>query len=437
VARRVLVVGNSGSGKSTLAAALARDEGLAHLDLDPLAWLPTVPPTRRDLPDSERDIRRFAARHEAWVVEGCYADLVGLLLADATELVFLNPGVEACVRRCRARPWEPHKYPTREAQDANLAMLLDWVRSYPTRDDPCSLDAHRALYDAFGGPKREVREVYEVRAVHEVRMNATPEQIAGARAYESLFVPSLIGPYAPIVADAAGVRAGDRVLDVACGTGVVTREALRRVGPGGRVTGLDANAGMLAVAREQGGEIAWHDGRAESLPFPDASFDAVVSQFGLMFFADRAAALAEMRRVLRPGGRLAVAVWSSIAAIPAFAAELALFERLAGSAAADALRAPFVLGDAAALAGLFAVAGLASPEIETRTTTARFSSVRTLIEADLRGWLPIMGVHLEEDVIARTLAAADDALAPHVSREANGAVAFPTSAHVVRWVRPA
>ncbi len=269
----------------------------------------------------------------------------------------------------------------------------------------------------------------------EERLDATPDQIAGARAYEALFVPSLIGPYAPIVA--TGIRAGDRVLDVACGTGVVTREALRRVGPGGRVAGLDANAGMIAVARERGRDIAWHEGRAESLPFPDASFDAVVSQFGLMFFADRAGALAEMRRVLRPGGPLAVAVWSSIDAIPAFAAELALFERLAGPAAVDALRAPFVLGDAVALAGLFDAAGLASAAVVTHTTTARFPSIGTLVEADLRGWLPIMGVHLADDVIARTLDAADAALAPYVSREPDGAVAFPTSAHVVRWLKPA
>jgi SAM-dependent methyltransferase len=422
--RRVLVVGNSGSGKSTLAAALVRDEGLAHLDLDTLAWLPTDPPTRRDPTDSARDIGRFTAQHEAWVVEGCYADLARLLAGAATELIFLNPGVDACVRHCQARPWEPHKYPTREAQDANLAMLIEWVRSYPTRDDACSLGAHQALYEAFGGPKREVREVH---------MDATPEQIAGARAYEALFVPSLIGPYAPIVADAAGIRSGDRVLDVACGTGVVTREALRRVGPGGSVTGLDASAGMLAVAREQSGEVAWHEGRAESLPFPDDSFDAVVSQFGLMFFSDRAVALAGMRRVLRPGGRLAVAVWSSIDAIPAFAAELALFERLAGAAAADALRAPFVLGDATALVRLFEAAGLASAAVDTHATTARFPSIRTLVEADLRGWLPIMGVALAEDVIVRTLDAADAALAPHVGREPDGAVAFPTSAHVVRW----
>jgi SAM-dependent methyltransferase len=262
-------------------------------------------------------------------------------------------------------------------------------------------------------------------------MTANPDQVAGARAYDALFVPSLIGVYAPIVADAAALSPGDRVLDVACGTGVVAREALRRVGSSGSVTGLDANAGMLAVAREHSAAITWREGFAEALPFPASTFDAVTCQFGLMFFRDRATAIAEMRCMLRPGGRLAVAVWASLDAIPTFAAEVTLFERVCGPAAAEALRAPFELGDRAALVPMFPDAA-----ITTHTTTARFPNVRTLVEADLRGWLPIMGVHLGEPVIAETLDAADEALAPHVTREADGAVAFPTSAHVVRWTKP-
>jgi adenylate kinase family enzyme len=160
---RVLIVGNSGSGKTTLAGRLSREHGLAHLDLDTLAWLPTVPPTRRAIAESADAIRAFTRQHEAWVIEGCYADLARLLIAEASELVFLNPGIEACVARCLARPWEPHKYPTREAQDANLSMLIGWVRGYADRDDACSLPAHQALYDAFGGPKREVREAVDDR----------------------------------------------------------------------------------------------------------------------------------------------------------------------------------------------------------------------------------------------------------------------------------
>jgi SAM-dependent methyltransferase len=416
VSRRVIVFGNSGSGKSTLAAQLSRAEGLAHLDLDTLAWLPTDPPTRRPIEDSADEIVGFTAQHDAWVIEGCYTDLLAMVRRAATEMVFLNPGVEACVAHCRARPWEPHKYATRVAQDANLAMLIGWVRGYPSRSDTCSLVAHRALYDAFEGPKREVREA---------GMQATAEQVAGARFYETLFVPALMAPFAPILADAAGVREGVHVLDVACGTGVVAREALRRVGPTGRVVGLDRNPGMLAVAGEQAPSIQWRDGTAESLPFPEASFDAVTSQFGLMFM-DRPRALAEMRRVLRPGGRLAVAVWASIESMPLFAQELRLIARLCGEAAADALRAPFSLGDRAALAALAPDA-----EITTHTTTARFPSLRSIVEADLRGWMPIMRVHLDEATIVQTLAAADAELPRYVTTAPDGSVTFPTSAHVL------
>ena len=90
------------------------------------------------------------------MVEGCYADLLALVLPSCTQLVFLNPGVDACVANARARPWEPHKYATKEAQDANLDMLIGWIRDYATRGDEFSLAAHRALFDAFTGDKVEL-----------------------------------------------------------------------------------------------------------------------------------------------------------------------------------------------------------------------------------------------------------------------------------------
>ena len=151
-------MGNSGSGKSTLASRLARESGLAHLDLDTLAWLPEMPPRRAPFAESVAQIEAFTAAHDAWVVEGCYADLLAAAIRQCTRLVFLNPGVEVCVANCRARPWEPHKYSSKQAQDENLELLVGWVRDYAARDDEFSLRAHRALYDAFAGDKAELTE---------------------------------------------------------------------------------------------------------------------------------------------------------------------------------------------------------------------------------------------------------------------------------------
>jgi adenylate kinase family enzyme len=155
---RIAILGNSGSGKSTLARQLARALGLATLDLDTVAWEPVVPPRRRPLAASVEAMAELLAR-DAWVVEGCYADLIAAALGRCTRLIFLNPGVEACVANARARPWEPHKYPSREAQDANLAMLVVWIRDYETRQDELSLGAHRRLFESFAGAKVEIADL--------------------------------------------------------------------------------------------------------------------------------------------------------------------------------------------------------------------------------------------------------------------------------------
>lgn len=153
--KRILIFGNSGSGKSTLAKALCAEHALAHLDLDSLAWEKAEPPTRRSASESEKDIQVFLAANREWVIEGCYADLLALVVSEANKAIFLNPGVEQCISNCRARPWESHKYPSREAQDENLQMLIDWVKQYPEREDEFSLKSHLALYQRFEGEKVE------------------------------------------------------------------------------------------------------------------------------------------------------------------------------------------------------------------------------------------------------------------------------------------
>lgn len=125
--------------------------------------------------------------------------------------------------------------------------------------------------------------------------------------YERFFVPAIAAPLAADLVRLAALRPGERVLDVACGTGVVARLAAQEVGDSGAVAGLDLNPGMLAVARSAtppGTHIEWHEASAEAMPLPDASFDVVLCQMGLQFMPDKPAALREMWRVLVPGGRL-------------------------------------------------------------------------------------------------------------------------------------
>jgi SAM-dependent methyltransferase len=253
--------------------------------------------------------------------------------------------------------------------------------------------------------------------------------IEAATAYEALFVPALFRQWAPIVADAAHVKSGDRVLDVACGTGVLAREAAARAGQTGRVAGLDPHAGMLTVAKSVSPVIDWEQGTAEALPFADCAFDAVVCQFGLMFFADRNKAIREMLRVMAPGGHCALAVWDTLENAPAFATLVSLLDRIAGNAAGDALRAPFVLGDREALVALVSGAGAGSVDVATRQGTARFPSTHEFVEAEIKGWLPVMGVTLPEPAITRILAEAEKDLARYATSA--GGLAFDISAHVV------
>jgi ubiquinone/menaquinone biosynthesis C-methylase UbiE len=148
-------------------------------------------------------------------------------------------------------------------------------------------------------------------------MNTGQWQIDGSAAelYERYVVRYILGPWSAPLVDAAHVAPGDRVLDVACGTGAVARIAAQRAGARGAVTALDLNAEMLAVGRSlpagNGAPVDWVQRSALDLGLQDRSFDVVLCQQGLQFFPDRALALREMHRVLRTGGRLALSVWKN------------------------------------------------------------------------------------------------------------------------------
>ena len=258
-------------------------------------------------------------------------------------------------------------------------------------------------------------------------------QVTGAAAdiYQTFFVPALFAEWASRVVDAAELRPGQRVLDVACGTGVAACEAAGRVGPGGSVTGLDRNADMLAVAKRVAPGVDWRLGLAEALPFDDAAFDAVISQFGLMFFDDRVAALKEMMRVLKPDGRLVVAVWDALERSPGYAAVTALLERLFGNDVAHAMRAPFVLGETDELRALFEAAGITDAQISSSAGTARFASIEAWVQTDVKGWT--LADLIDEAQYERLQAEAQRDLARFCGDD--GRVAFASPAHLVTAVK--
>jgi SAM-dependent methyltransferase len=259
----------------------------------------------------------------------------------------------------------------------------------------------------------------------------TQWQVAGSAPenYERHLVPAIFGPFAADLVEVAALRSGERVLDVACGPGVVARLATEVVGATGRVVGVDLNAGMLAVARtlpaSAGAPVEWREGDAAALPLPDGAFDVVLCQQGLQFFPDRPAALREMRRVLSPTGRLALSTWQEIGRSPGFAA---LAEALARHvpAAVATIRGPFALSKADELRALVAGAGFRDVAIRPLARTLRFPSAEEFVRRYVAG-SPLAGPVGQADDAARAALLRDvaAALAP-----TGGEVAFPIETHL-------
>lgn len=186
-------------------------------------------------------------------------------------------------------------------------------------------------------------------------------------------VPSLFGPWAEYLVERANPHRGARVLDVACGTGIVARTAARRVGPQGMVAGLDISSEMIAVARasaeRDGISIEWRTGRAERVPFPDEHFDLVLCQFGLMFFKNRIAALQEMHRVLKTGGRVFLSVWQGLERHPFYETMHEISQRRLGKSSVETV---FSLGDPDEVRDLLLDSGFRQVQIDSASMKARF-----------------------------------------------------------------
>ena len=254
---------------------------------------------------------------------------------------------------------------------------------------------------------------------------------AAAEVYDESFVPALFQEWAAPLADAAMIRPGQRVIDVACGTGVLARELMERVGVKGTVVGLDPNPGMLAVARRKAPTIEWREAPAESIPLGDGLFHAALSQFGLMFFDDRVKAIQEMMRVTKRRGHVVVAVWDSIENSPGYAKLALLLDRLFGAEAAAALRAPYCLGDVGAVGALFEKVGVTNAKIETHEGTARFNSIRWWMKTDVRGWT--LSDMIDDAQFERLVYEGESELKEFTTPHGN--VSFPTSVHIVSAVK--
>lgn len=247
-----------------------------------------------------------------------------------------------------------------------------------------------------------------------------------AAVYERCFVPAIFGAWAPIVARTAGIGAGDHVLDVACGTGVLARHVAGLVGDAGSVTGLDINPGMLAIAGQAAPQIDWQQGDAVALPFSDGYFDKVVSQFGLMFFPDRRAALSEMWRVLAPGGRLALAVWASVDEALGYKTLVDVATEHVDAEAAAVFRAPFVLGNRLELQQLIGEAGIPAVGIALERGSVRFESVEEFVRIEVKG--SPLAEAMDQSAMDRLAVACETSLAKYV--QPSGEIVMPIATHI-------
>ena len=259
----------------------------------------------------------------------------------------------------------------------------------------------------------------------------TPESfqipLAVAEAYESAFVPAFFAQWAPVLCEAAGVTTGQRVLDVACGTGIVARTAADLTGAGTAVTGIDANEAMLAVARRVRPDIDYRQGDAAELALPDAAYDAVLCQMALMFLPDRKRALAEMGRVAVPGGTVGVLVPAALEAQPAFAPFVAAAARHAGPEALSLLGTYFACGDLEELCALMAATGLDVTVARTHEGRYRAPSVDAFVTTEVES-TPLRE-RISDEVYRRIRTDAHQVLAPFTA--AGGEVSAPFSSHLV------
>ncbi|GGX57688.1 class I SAM-dependent methyltransferase [Saccharospirillum salsuginis] len=254
-----------------------------------------------------------------------------------------------------------------------------------------------------------------------------------AQLYEDFLVPGIHARWIPMFLDYAKPQPGERALDVACGTGIVTRNLAPEVGDSGQVVGVDINPDMLAVARNipapKGAGIEWHQSEATALP--SGPFDVVTCQQGLQFFPDPLLALQEMQRVLAPGGRVALSVFRGLSHHPVFEALLQAEARYLDQPV-ERVATPFMLGDADRLHQLLAEAGFQDIQVTPESHEVRFPSADTFVQLTLLAAAAFMPNVAEDSAAQQALIQAVEQEAGDAVRQYEGSdgLSFPMHAHM-------
>jgi SAM-dependent methyltransferase len=257
-----------------------------------------------------------------------------------------------------------------------------------------------------------------------------------AEGYESYMVPTLFGPCARNLIEVAAPKPGERILDLGCGTGIVARTVARQLGGSSTIIALDMSPNMLAVARaaatREGLAIGWREGNAEQLPFPDNSFDVILCQFALMFVSNKAAAFAEMRRVIAENGRVIASVWQSLERHPFYQTLNKIIQERVG---VSALQDIFAFGSANELRTLAVGAGFGRVEIKPFSFTARFPNPDAFIAGEIAvdtASIPSMQ-HLDTRDREAIAAAITSDIQPHLTEiTSDNHVVIPFHGNIVR-----
>jgi ubiquinone/menaquinone biosynthesis C-methylase UbiE len=279
------------------------------------------------------------------------------------------------------------------------------------------------------------------RRTNEGRGDTMTQQYAltgsAAELYEHNMVPAVFQPFAEDLVDRADLKSGQRVLDIACGTGIVVRLASPTLAPSERVVGLDRNASMLDVARriaeQRGAAIEWVEADATAMPLPDSDFDAVLCQFGIPYFPDRPKALTEMYRVLKPGGRLTANVLRAIAFNPGYHVFAQVLDRHVSDKAAATRKAPFQLWNREEIRGLVEGARFQQVAINLSVRVTRFPSAEAMVRMMMAG--TPLGAEMANADARVTAKVIDDVASGLADYEDDFGLALPMQAWIINAVK--